>query len=45
LYDFRGKFSQEEFSINYYDSIKQNSGEEWNDVELSLNTANPNTKN
>ena len=41
-YDIRAKNIQSPISITYKANVSQQSGEDWNNVELTVSTANPN---
>lgn len=41
-YDIRAKNIQSPISITYKANVSQQSGEDWNDVELTISSANPN---
>lgn len=42
MYDARGDSDKGEIEMTYYGTVVQRTGEDWNDVEISLSTARPN---
>jgi uncharacterized protein (TIGR02231 family) len=42
IYDVRVVGSEDEFNISYFAQVSQSSGENWEDTQISLSTADPN---